>query len=252
MTQSGNTKRLSPAGLHVAIIMDGSGRWAQRRGWPRTMGHRAGAEAVRRIVRCAPEYGIGTLTLFAFSAANWRRGASEAAALMSIFQDYLETERTEHLSRGVRLNAIGRRDRLPAALVASIRRSERATSGCTRLHLRLAIDYSAREALVEAAARISRIGLVGLGRPADFGERFAETLAEVIHDSAAAPDVDLLIRTGGEQRLSDCLLWEGAFAEIIFSDRLWPDFSEAHLGAAIDDFQLRERRFGGVIESAAS
>jgi undecaprenyl diphosphate synthase len=249
MTQSGNTKRLSPAGLHVALIMDGSGRWAQRRGWPRTLGHRAGAEAVRRIVRCSPEYGIGTLTLFAFSAANWRRSAAEAAALMSIFQDYLETERTEHLSRGVRLNVIGRRDRLPAALVASIRRSERATSGCARLHLRLAIDYSAREALVEAAARV---GSHTSGGAADFSRQFTETLAEVIHDSCPAPDVDLLIRTGGEQRLSDCLLWEGAFAEIIFSDRLWPDFSESDLGAAIDDFQLRERRFGGVIESAAS
>jgi undecaprenyl diphosphate synthase len=249
MTQSGNTKRRSPAGLHVALIMDGSGRWAQRRGWPRTIGHRAGAEAVRRIVRCAPEYGISTLTLFAFSAANWRRSASEAATLMSIFQDYLETERTEHLSRGVRLSVIGRRDRQPAALVASIGRSERATSGCARLHLRLAIDYSAREALVEAA---SRIGLRTPVRSVHFGQQFTEILAEVIHDSASAPDVDLLIRTGGEQRLSDCLLWEGAFAEIIFTDRLWPDFTELDLGAAIDEFQLRERRFGGVVESAAS
>lgn len=233
----------------MALIMDGSGRWAQRRGWPRAIGHRAGAEAVRRVVRCAPEHGIGTLTLFAFSAANWRRSASEAAALMSIFQDYLETERTEHLSRGVRLRVIGRRDRLPAALVASIRRSERATSIGTRLHLRLAIDYSAREALLEAAARAAlRVPV----RSADFAQDFAETLAEAIHDSTPAPDVDLLIRTGGEQRLSDCLLWEGAFAEIIFSERLWPDFSEADLGAAIDQFQLRERRFGGVLESAAS
>jgi undecaprenyl diphosphate synthase len=229
--------------------MDGSGRWAQRRGWPRALGHRAGAEAVRRIVRCAPEYGIGTLTLFAFSAANWRRPASEAATLMEIFQHYLETERSEHISHGVCLNVIGRRDRLPAALVTSITRSERSTSCCSRLHLRLAIDYSAREALVEAA---SRAGLRVPGRPVDFGRQFAETLAEVIHDPAPAPDVDLLIRTGGEQRLSDCLLWEGAFAEIIFSDRLWPDFSEAELGAAVDEFHLRERRFGGVVEPAAS
>jgi undecaprenyl diphosphate synthase len=249
MTQSSNTKGPSSAGLHVAVIMDGSGRWAQRRGWPRTVGHRAGAEAVRRVVRCAPESGIGTLTLFAFSAANWRRSAAEAAALMSIFQDYLETERTEHVLRGVLLSVIGRRDRLPAALLASIRRSERATSAGTRLHLRLAIDYSAREALVEAA---SRVGFSAPARPGDFASRFNETLAEVIHDSVPTPQVDLLIRTGGEQRLSDCLLWEGAFAEIIFSDRLWPDFSESDLGAATDQFQLRERRFGGVWESAAS
>jgi len=133
--------------------------------------------------------------------------------------------------------------------VAAIERAESVTSKCTRLHLRLAIDYSVREALVEAA---SRAGLRAPGRPADFGRQFAETLAEVIHDPAPAPDVDLLIRTGGEQRLSDCLLWEGAFAEIIFSDRLWPDFSEADLGAALDEFRLRERRFGGVAESAAS
>jgi undecaprenyl diphosphate synthase len=229
--------------------MDGSGRWAERRGWPRSAGHRAGAEAVRRVVRCAPEYGIGTLTLFAFSAANWRRSTAEAAALMDIFRNYLETERIDHVSGGTRVSVIGRRDRLPAALATSIQRSERATSACARLHLRLAIDYSAREALLETAGRI---GLDPAERPADFEERFAETLAEVIHDSARAPDVDLLIRTGGEQRLSDCLLWEGAFAEINFSDRLWPDFSEADLGAAIDDFHLRERRFGSVVESAAS
>jgi undecaprenyl diphosphate synthase len=249
MRQSGNRTETLPAGLHVAIIMDGSGRWAERRGWPRSAGHRAGAEAVRRVVRSAPEYGIGTLTLFAFSAANWRRSASEAAALMDIFRNYLETERIEHVSQGVGVSVIGRRDRLPAALATSIQRSERATSACARLHLRLAIDYSAREALLETAARI---GLHSPERPANFDERFAETLAEVVHDSTSAPNVDLLIRTGGEQRLSDCLLWEGAFAEIIFSDQLWPDFTDGDLGAAIDEFQLRERRFGGVVESAAS
>lgn len=249
MGQSENRSKTLPAGLHLAIIMDGSGRWAQRRGWPRTAGHRAGAEAVRRAVRCAPDYGISTLTLFAFSAANWRRSASEAAALMHIFRNYLETERAEHVSRGVRLSVIGRRDRLPAALATSIKRSERVTSACSRLHLRLAIDYSAREALLEAAAGVA-VG--GAPRSADFSQQFAKTLAGVIHDSAPAPDVDLLIRTGGEQRLSDCLLWEGAFAEIIFSDQLWPDFTEQDLGAALDEFQLRERRFGGVVESAAS
>jgi undecaprenyl diphosphate synthase len=242
-------KNIFPAGLHVAIIMDGSGRWAQQRGWPRSAGHRAGAEAVRRVVRCAPDHGVGTLTLFAFSSANWRRPASEAAALMEIFRNYLETESAEHLSRGVRVNVIGRRDRLPASLVASIRRSERATAACTRLHLRLAIDYSARDAWLDAAARM---GSRRAPHPAEFSRQFAETLAEVIHDSGPAPDVDLLIRTGGEQRLSDCLLWEGAFAEIIFTDRLWPDFTGADLAAAIQNFYGRERRFGSIPQVAAS
>jgi undecaprenyl diphosphate synthase len=249
MGQSDKREKMPPAGLHLAIIMDGSGRWAQRRGWPRSAGHRAGGEAVRRVVRCAPEYGIDTLTLFAFSAANWRRSESEAAALMDIFRNYLETERAEHDARGVRLSVIGRRDRLPANLAKSIKRSEEATSACAQLHLRLAIDYSAREAWLEAAARV---GLRSPARSADMGRQFAETLAEVIHDCAPAPDVDLLIRTGGEQRLSDCLLWEGAFAEIIFSDQLWPDFSENDLATAIREFHRRERRFGGVAEAAAS
>jgi undecaprenyl diphosphate synthase len=250
MAQSNSIRTaILPNGLHVAIIMDGSGRWAQQRGWPRSAGHRAGAEAVRRVVRCAPGHGVGTLTLFAFSSANWRRSASEAAVLMDIFRNYLESERAEHVSRGIRLNVIGRRDRLPATLAAAIKRSEGATTACARLHLRLAIDYSAREALLETAA------VMGSRAPADSansGRRFAETLAEVIHDSSPAPDVDLLIRTGGEQRLSDCLLWEGAFAEIIFSDQLWPEFRESDLGAAIDEFHSRERRFGSVPEVVAS
>ncbi|HUI42676.1 MAG TPA: polyprenyl diphosphate synthase [Terriglobia bacterium] len=245
------------SGLHVAAIMDGSGRWAERRGWPRAAGHRAGAEAVRRVVRAAPAAGVGTLTLFAFSAANWRRPAAEAAVLMDIFKDYLEGDRGAHLAEGVRVSVIGRRDRLPQGLVAAIERAERATARGARLNLRLAIDYSAREALVETARR-SRLDAPAEGRSGarsgcDFGaENFARTLAEVIHDPAPAPDVDLLIRTGGEQRLSDCLLWEGAFAEIVFIDRLWPDFGAADLGAALAEFHRRERRFGGVVETAAS
>ena len=252
------------AALHAAIIMDGSGRWAERRGWPRAAGHRAGAEAVRRAVSAAPGAGIGTLTLFAFSAANWRRPAAEASTLMEIFAGYLEGDRRAHLAQGVRVSVIGCRRRLPEALVAAIERSERATVRGTRLHLRLAIDYSAREAVAEAAALWRQHGFhqarsgaepgparatTERGRVADL---FARTLAEVLHDPAPAPDVDLLIRTGGEQRLSDCLLWEGAFAEIVFTGRLWPDFGAADLTAAVAEFQRRLRRFGGVVESAAS
>ncbi|HEV2426462.1 MAG TPA: polyprenyl diphosphate synthase [Terriglobia bacterium] len=234
-------------GLHLAIIMDGSGRWAERRGWPRATGHRAGERAVRRTVEAAVDAGIGTLTLFAFfafSGANWRRPLAEAARLMEIFRGFFESQAAAYGDQGVRVNVIGRRDRLPAPLLAAIKRAEQATAAGSKLHLRLAIDYSAREAVLEAALR-----LASSTNPAR--QAFAQALAEAIHESAPAPDIDLLIRTGGEQRLSDCLLWEGAFAEIVFSDCLWPDFGKAELAAALAEFHQRERRFGGVSEAIA-
>jgi len=199
--------------LHIAIIMDGNGRWATRRGLPRGAGHRAGAEAVRRVVTAAPELGIGALTLYAFSADNWKRPAAEIFILMRLFARYLHREVAPLAEQGVRLSVIGRRDRLPAPLVTAIAAAEQATSGGTRLHMRLAVDYSGRAA---------------------------------IRAGALLPDVDLVIRTGGEQRLSDFLLWESAYAELWFSDRMWPDFSAADLGRAVADFQTRERRFGGL------
>lgn len=232
------------ARLHIAIIMDGSGRWAKRRGWPRAAGHRAGERAVRRVVEAAVEAGIGTLTLFAFSGANWRRPPAESARLMEIFREFFETHAAVYRDQGVRVNVIGRRDRLPAPLLAAVERAEQATAACSKLHLRLAIDYSAREAVLEAAMRLASSG--------DSSPRsFAQALAEAIHETTPAPDIDLLIRTGGEQRLSDCLLWEGAFAEIVFSDCLWPDFGKAELAAALAEYQRRERRFGGVSEAIA-
>ena len=245
MMQSEPSTSIAAPGLHVAIIMDGSGRWAEQRGWPRLAGHRAGVEAVRRAVRAASKAGIGTLTLFAFSGANWRRPPGESAALMNIFRDYLATELMELRSRGVQVNVIGRRDRLPNTLVDALERAEAETGGCSRMRLRLAIDYSAREALAEAAARSGSAKGAG---PVDL----ARALAEVIHDRAPTADLDLLIRTGGEQRLSDCLLWEGAFAEMIFTDRLWPDFSEMDLTLALDEFHRRDRRFGGLRRAVAS
>jgi undecaprenyl diphosphate synthase len=199
--------------LHVAIIMDGNGRWATRRGLPRGAGHRAGAEAVRRAVAAAPDLGITALTLYAFSADNWKRPAGEVAILMRLFARYLHAEVAPLAERGVRLTLIGRRDRLPAPLVSAIERAQDATAGGTRLDLRLAVDYSARAA---------------------------------IREGAVVPDVDLLIRTGGEQRLSDFLLWECAYAELWFTDRMWPDFSAADLACATADFQTRERRFGAL------
>ena len=204
--------------LHVAIVMDGNGRWAGRRGLPRVAGHRAGAEAVRRIVEAAPALGIGALTLYAFSADNWKRPPAEVAALMRLFARYLRAEVPRLLANGVRLEVVGRRDRLPAPLVAAIDAAQRATARGSRLRLRLAVDYSSRWA-------------IGAG--------------------VIVPDVDLLIRTGGEQRLSDFLLWESAYAELYFVETMWPDFGAADLAAALAAFHARERRFGGLSEAAA-
>ena len=214
-----------PKGIHAAIIMDGNGRWANTRGLPRAAGHRAGAETVRRIVEAAPSLGISTLTLYAFSADNWRRPPREINALMSLLGRYLREEVTRLHDRGVRLEAIGRRDRLPAHLVRFLEAAELRTRDGHRLHLRLALDYSSRHAIVEAAR-----------------------LAKTPEDIAAhlGPDVDLLIRTSGEQRLSDFLLWESAYAEIVFTPRMWPDLTAADLAAAVEEFRRRDRRFGAV------
>jgi undecaprenyl diphosphate synthase len=226
-------------GLHVAVIMDGNGRWARARGKPRQAGHRAGGEAVRRTVEAAPELGIRTLTLYAFSSDNWGRPQEEVSALMRLLEVYLRKETSRCVEQGVRVNVIGRRDRLSLPLRRRIEQAEVATSGGTTLHLRLAVDYSARDAILRAAGRWRRAG-----DPSR--EAFAELVAEAIHSRTDLPDVDLLIRTGGEQRLSDFLLWECAYAELLFTATLWPDFGASDLEAAVADFGRRERRFGRV------
>jgi undecaprenyl diphosphate synthase len=220
--------------LHVAIIMDGNGRWAAHRGMPRTAGHRAGADAVRRTVEAAPTLGITTLTLYAFSSDNWRRPRDEVAALMSLLRRYLQAELARLLDNDVRLTMIGRRDRLPDGLANAIADAERRSATGTRLHLRIAIDYSARDAIASAAAawRLERT---------PSRQEFSRLLAGDAHD-----DVDLLIRTSGEKRLSDFLLWEAAYAELCFVETLWPDFGADDLRAALADFHRRERRFGGL------
>jgi undecaprenyl diphosphate synthase len=223
--------------LHVAIIMDGNGRWAARRGLPRTAGHRAGADAVRRTVEAAPALGITTLTLFAFSSDNWRRPRDEVGALMSLLRRYLQAELARLVDNDVRLTVFGRRDRLPGGLGNAIADAERRSAACTRLHLRIAIDYSARDAIAYAAAAWR------LERPPS-REEFSRLLAG--HGGNAQRDVDLLIRTSGEKRLSDFMLWEAAYAEFCFIDTLWPDFSADDLRAALADFHRRERRFGGL------
>ena len=220
--------------LHVAIIMDGNGRWAARRGLPRTAGHRAGADAVRRAVEAAPTLGITTLTLFAFSSDNWRRPRDEVGALMSLLRRYLQAELARLLDNDVRLTVIGRRDRLPDGLANAIADAERRSAAGMRLHLRIAIDYSARDAIASAAAAWR------LERPPS-REEFSRLLAGDAHH-----DVDLLIRTSGEKRLSDFLLWEAAYAELCFLDTLWPDFGADDLRAALADFHGRERRFGAL------
>jgi undecaprenyl diphosphate synthase len=226
------------AGLHVGIIMDGNGRWAERRGLPRPAGHRAGLETARRIVEAAPGMGVEALTLYAFSADNWRRPETEVRALMTLLREYLAREAARCAAQGVRLRVVGQRDRIAVPLRDAIERAERATAAGAALDLRVAVDYSGRDALVAAAPRC------GDGTPSR--ERFAAALAEVMHAGDAARDVDLLVRTGGEQRLSDFLLWECAYAELWFTPALWPDFTPADLARALGEFAGRERRFGGL------
>ena len=230
--------------IHVGIIMDGNGRWATSRGHPRAIGHAEGARAVVRIVEAAPSLGIGTLTLYAFSADNWRRPPREVASLMRLFRKYLHAETARCVETGVRLTIIGRRDRLGAALSQAIAVAETATGGGTTLDLRIAIDYSARDAIVRAACAAG--GDVDLTP-----QRFADLLAIAYGGDVRVRDVDLLIRTGGEQRVSDFLLWESAYAELYFTARMWPEFGAADLGHAVREFHSRDRRFGGLSEAAA-
>ena len=236
--------------LHVAIIMDGNGRWATRRGLPRAAGHREGAKAVRRIVRAAPTLGIRTLTLYAFSSDNWKRPAREVATLMRIFRTYLAAETASCVQHGIRLGIIGRRDRLPAPLRAAIRSAEETTRGGDVLDLRIAVDYSAQEAIVEAA-RLAIAVPDADGAPLT-REAFGRRIDAAMHAPSRTPPADLLIRTGGEQRLSDFLLWETAYAELFFTATMWPDFRAEELQAALADFTARERRFGGLPARAAS
>ena len=220
--------------LHVGIIMDGNGRWATRRGLSRLRGHEVGVEAIRRVVEAAPEQGVGTLTLYAFSSDNWRRPKAEVSALMALLKFYLANEIESLVRNGVRLTVIGRRDRIPEG-IAAITRAEAATVNGDTLHLRIAIDYSARDAILNAAARV--VGVGHLTR---------EIFAELITGERNLRDVDLIIRTSGEKRLSDFLLWEGAYAELHFTERMWPEFEAEDLAQALGAFHRRERRFGGL------
>lgn len=239
-----------PEGLHVGIIMDGNGRWAHARGHRRTVGHRIGARAVRRVVEAAPDLGIGSLTLYAFSSDNWKRPPDEVRTLMRLFRSHLLRERAELADQGVRLEVVGRRDRLPSALLEAIEGAERATEHGRRLVLRVAVDYSARATILEAIRRGRGDGGAHGAPPGVSPDDFRGWLAEAMNAGGPVPDVDLLIRTGGERRLSDFLLWEAAYAELVFTSRPWPEFGGDDLREAVEEYRSRERRFGALPEPA--
>lgn len=227
--------------MHIAVIMDGNGRWAARRNLPRTAGHRAGAKAVDTIVEAAAQHGIDTLTLYAFSSDNWNRPGAEVGALFALLRHYLLSQTQRCLAHSIRLNVIGRRDRLQPGLLEVIELNERATAHCSRMCLRIAIDYSAQRSLIEACRSTARDAIVDRAQ-------FVERLAEVDHCVVPVREVDLLIRTGGEQRLSDFLLWECAYAELYFTDCLWPDFDRPAFEQALEEYKRRDRRFGCIGE----
>ncbi len=231
--------------LHVAIVMDGNGRWAEAQGLPRSAGHRAGVEAVHRVVRSASGFGIGTLTLFAFSSQNWERCPEEVGSLFGLLEKFFYEQALRAGEHNVRISAIGRRDRLPSTLASAIESVEAATAQNAGLDLRIAVDYSGREAMLRAACWMVSSTEVTQ-------REFSRRLGQVTHAPAESSDVDLLIRTGGEQRLSDFLLWECAYAELHFTDCMWPDFDAVDLELAIRDFRARDRRFGRVAAAIAA
>jgi undecaprenyl diphosphate synthase len=232
-----SSQRTEVAGLHVAVIMDGNGRWAKARGLSRSAGHRQGAKALRKVLEAAPDLGIRTLTVYALSADNWQRPRREVQALLKQLRDRLRSSTRDCIERGIRVSVIGRRDRLPCDVLQAIEEAEAATRCCSEWRLRIAVDYSARQAILNAAARAAGFAEVS-------PEAFSHLVAD--GDCTVTPDVDLLIRTGGEQRLSDFLLWECAYAELYFTPVLWPDFNGERLAEAVAEFHRRERRFGRV------
>jgi len=227
---------------HLAIIMDGNGRWAEQRGMPRWKGHEAGAQAVRRVSESACRQGISILTLFAFSSENWKRPPQEIRILFNLFRRYLVSERQNLLQNDIRISAFGRRDRISPLVCEALSATEEATRGCKRLHLRIALDYGSRYEIVEAARRIA--GEVQ-HRKLKLEDITEDLLVQKLSDEVI-PDPDLIIRTAGEQRLSNFLLWQAAYSELFFSPKLWPDFDEGDLEEALADFRSRTRKFGAL------
>jgi undecaprenyl diphosphate synthase len=236
----------APAALHVAIIMDGNGRWAKARGLPRTMGHYHGCEAARRVVRSAAEAGVTHLTLFGFSSENWKRPKTEVQYLMSLLRNYLQRDLKELHEAGVRLSVIGERAALPTDIVTLIGEAEQLTRDNSRLSLTIALNYGGRADIVAAARRLAAQVEAGTLDPEDIDEaRFGAHLS-----TASLPDPDLMIRTSGEQRISNFLLWQLAYAEMVFVEKYWPDFTGEDLTGALADFRRRDRRFGAIMSDA--
>ena len=227
---------------HVAIIMDGNGRWAKRRGLPRTFGHRAGVNALKRTVEAAPTFGLDWLTVFGFSTENWRRPAQEVSELMQLLKSYVQTDLDRLEREGVRLHVIGRRDDLSGDVLEVIERAERRTFDNDRFHLQVAFNYGGRADIAAAAQRYAQALIDGAERGAELDEaRFERFLS-----TSDSPPPDVIIRTSGERRLSNFLLWEAAYAELVFQDVLWPDYGPEALGEALAEYQARERRYGGA------
>jgi len=232
------------SGLHVGIIMDGNGRWANLRGKPRWKGHLAGVDSVRDVVRASPDLDVTTLTLYAFSSDNWKRPSAEVGRLFWLLREYCRRERAELLENGVRVSAIGRRERIPTSALSTLESLERDSRNGTTLHLRLAIDYSARWLISRAATELARSVELGALAPEEISPDLLQSRI-----TRGVPDLDLLVRTAGEQRLSDFMLWEAAYAELYFTNTLWPDFRRADLSTAIIEFRRRVRKFGALPDS---
>ncbi|MDP1631878.1 MAG: polyprenyl diphosphate synthase [Caulobacter sp.] len=228
--------------LHVAIIMDGNGRWAKQRGLPRTFGHREGVKALKRTVEAAPDLGVETLTVFGFSTENWRRPMAEVAELMGLLKAYVESDLDRLIREGVRVRVIGRRTGLKPDILEIIDRAETRTAGNSRFLLQVAFNYGGRADITDAARRFAEQVEQGRAKASDLDEALFETMLSTV----GAPDPDLIVRTSGERRISNFLPWECAYAELVFQDVFWPDYGPDHLGAAIAEFRARERRFGGA------
>lgn len=235
----------APPLTHIAIIMDGNGRWAESRGLPRIAGHKRGAEAVRRTLEAAAGAGVSYLTLFGFSSENWNRPKGEVGDLMGLLRLYLRSEIDALNDKGVRLRVIGDRSRFERDIVDLIHRAEAETAGNSRITLILALSYGGRQEIVQAAQNLARQAAAGEVDP----ERIDETMFSDCLQTAGIPDPDLLIRTSGEERISNFLLWQLAYTELVFTDVLWPDFDEKEFSAAIDAFKRRERRYGASVST---
>ncbi|MDD7970098.1 polyprenyl diphosphate synthase [Roseinatronobacter alkalisoli] len=240
--QPGREDPATPGALHVAVIMDGNGRWAQNRGWPRLVGHRKGAERVRKLVEACPDLGIRYLTLYAFSTENWKRSTEEVLGLMTLFARYIRREADRMKREGVRLRFIGDRTRLDDDLQALIRWIEAETAENDRVHLSVALNYGGRDEIVRATrAMVQDVAAGTLS-----AEQISDATISRYLDTRDLPDPDLVVRTSGETRVSNFLLWQAAYAEYVFTPTLWPDFTPATMGTILKDFAVRERRFGGV------